>query len=653
MSNLKICRICLRTEAKVYKYDQFQLKSYYEEVMALKVNESDGLPQYFCYECSTILHKFHKFKEKCYRGQKVFKELLWRGPVTYETLYKVDRLSNGLQSDVSIIAVTNRVKTYKTIDSKIQEVTENDKEELDDNYISDNSIDNKEPNSPKTVFIDIKKECIQLENEYIQSRRKSKSGDEGNTKKRLLDAGSWKVYTLSEEDAVKEFRLRAEEQKYLSASFKCQDCFKGFSKEDMLKRHIQLRHSEELGCFECRFCRMRFKWDCHLRRHMRQHYTKYECLRCHLICPLENTAILHEEYHSGVTKTCNHCGQQFRHSSTYYTHLRTHRSEFVCSSCGASFVSEAGLHQHKRVKHVNNDIDSPDDDEEVNTYCVKCDIRFETRKAYEGHLFHSAMHSKDIEVDSENQESAPRKVLGKKMQAKITKELRRRKADDNPLMLDIKKRRRLKRKHRKPTTCHQCGKHFDTQTACMKHHQTEHPRTSFFPPNERHICEICGASLAPGSVATHQNMHTRSKVHPCATCGKQFYSSVGLKRHLVTHTGEKPFACPLCDKRFTQSNSMKLHYRTFHLKQAYPKRTRTKKKKEDDAVEIEETSDDSDSSLPEQDLENPLLAITREPDSETGLGTEIPVPSSNGLQAVHDVPDRHIADENIHYLTLA
>ncbi|XP_026318322.1 zinc finger protein 596-like isoform X2 [Hyposmocoma kahamanoa] len=156
--------------------------------------------------------------------------------------------------------------------------------------------------------------------------------------------------------------------------------------------------------------------------------------------------------------------------------------------------------------------------------------------------------------------------------------------------------RKKKRTHRKPTTCHQCGEHFDTQAACMKHHLTMHPRTSFCPPQERHICEICGASLAPGSVATHINMHTRAKVHTCETCGRAFHSSVGLKRHMVTHTGEKPFACSLCDKRFTQSNSMKLHYKTFHLKQPYPKRRKNK----DDLLDGQEKSseDESSSSMP-------------------------------------------------------
>ncbi|CAG4939636.1 unnamed protein product [Colias eurytheme] len=137
-----------------------------------------------------------------------------------------------------------------------------------------------------------------------------------------------------------------------------------------------------------------------------------------------------------------------------------------------------------------------------------------------------------------------------------------------------------KRIPRKPTTCHQCGKFFKTQNECMKHHYKEHPRTSFFPPSERHICEICGASLAPGSIKAHHNSHTKQILHTCNICGRQFAASVSYKRHLLTHTGEKPFPCTQCGKRFTQSNSLKLHHNTVHLKQPHPKRNRRKKKEE-------------------------------------------------------------------------
>ncbi|XP_049879928.1 zinc finger protein 729-like [Pectinophora gossypiella] len=689
MSDLKICRICLRTQCKVYRFDRYQLKHYYEEVTAVKVNDKDGLPHFFCYECATMLHKFHKFKEKCYNGQNTLKEIGWRGPITYEAIYKIDRALRQLKSPLEILTVTKRVKTYVTTDiaeasnSESESIHAEDEKEInikdiedckdvfldegsiaDDNFDSECiAIDEDSKNillandvstevdkkmdffinnsqtrrkdketpipSPKTVFVDIKKDVITLKNEPFKERKRYagefglKKQNPKQTKKRTryLDSENWKKYTLSEEDAVKEFQMKAKSPKYDSAAFKCGDCYKGFSKEDMLKRHKQLRHSESLGPLECRFCHMRFKWDCKLRKHMRQHFTRYVCLLCNLRCSVENTAIMHEDYHKGVIKKCIHCGEEFKHSSTYYTHLRTHRSEYVCTLCGMSFVSPSGLHMHKKIKHINDEIDSPDDDEEVNTFCEKCDITFETRKAYEEHLFHSAMHTEGLE-DELDEFSVPRKVLGKKLQAKITHSLKKKTPLPEELVRTAKKRRKNKRRcHKKPTTCHQCGKHFDTQAACMKHHLAEHPRTSFFPAHERHICEICGASLAPGSVAMHQNIHSKQKMFPCETCGKTFHSSIGVRRHMVTHTGEKPFACTLCDKRFTQSNSMKLHYRTFHLKQPYPKRNRRKKKDDIPTAEDNKTSSE---------------------ESEASLPDAAPAPAP--LQDAHDT---------IHYLTLS
>ncbi|XP_075985659.1 uncharacterized protein LOC142982848 [Anticarsia gemmatalis] len=660
MPALKICRICLITDVKMYKYDRYELKSYYEQVMATKVDVKEGLPRYFCYECAAMLQKFHKFKEKCYSGQKVLKELLWKEPISLKSVRKIDRQSQNLQSSLNIITINHRVRTYiiKSKQKPTLHKTETVEIDLDTTSFSDENYnddyDDKEeiPPLPELVDVDQKIEdeekiniyeekidtiekvhvdeqkinteqnaeiienLIDIEkaesdNEHFSedekvfvddvkmhsdgekeievvnqkkkkstkgSKKKKKVVEESDTKakrfevsskkKTELDPNNWLKFNLSEEEAIEEFKSRALHKRFISAEYKCNDCLKGFSKEDMLNRHVKLRHSESVGPIECRFCRMRFKWKCFLRKHMRQHYTKYKCLRCDLVCPLETTALFHEEYHNGVIRKCAHCGEEFKHLTTYYTHLRTHRSEHVCTLCGASFVSAIGLRIHKKIKHINAESELPQGAQGEDEYCKRCDIRFETKKAYEEHLIHSAMHVDGIE-DLEVQ--AP---LG-----------------SNPR----KRRQNLKRLTRIPTDCHICGKHFATQAACRKHHLAEHPRTSFFAPNERHICEICGISLAPGSVSSHLNTHTREKLYSCNTCGRQFNSKGGMTTHQLTHTSEKPVACTLCDKRFKQLSSMRLHYRTFHLKEPYPKRNRKKKSEETSKLDDypHEDSDDN------------------------------------------------------------
>ncbi|XP_068625031.1 zinc finger protein 491-like [Battus philenor] len=632
MADLKICRICLRLGGKMYKYDQYQLKMYYEDVSSLKINRRDELPHSFCYECAALLYKFHKFKQKCHRGITELKAILPNGPITHKSINKLKSKSKDFVPSLDIISCNERVKTY-IINEKQIKVTEasldkddveinngdHDNENLDDipddNNVSDDvkavekltndelsHSDSTVDNDPdyelheddtlsdlNTIFIP-EKDVIKTEearegipeaeskdgeifknteiiesndliiNKCVTKRKNKKINSIRNIRenkykftmrqKKCLDSSKWRKISLTEEEAVKEFQKRASDPKYVQAMYHCKDCYKFFSKEDIMIRHFKLKHNPSIGPFECRFCHSRFRLECHLRKHIRMHYTRFECLVCNLVVAIETTALMHEEAHAGITRTCRHCGEQFRHMSTYYTHLRTHRSKYVCTVCGASFVSEAGVHQHKRVTHVGVS-EHPVGQEDSTTFCERCQIKFETVAAYTEHLRSSALHA-DVEKAEHEEVPAPKRRH---------------------------KRLRFGRTNRKkPTTCHHCGRHFETQSQCMTHHYQEHPGTSFCPPSERHICEICGVSLAPGSIAMHHNIHTREKLHSCETCGRQFHSTAGLKRHLVTHTGEKPYECPLCDKRFTQSNSMKLHYRTFHLKQPYPKRIRIKKK---------------------------------------------------------------------------
>lgn len=48
----------------------------------LQVQNKDGLPQYFCYECAGLLYKFHEFRDRCLNGQKVLRDMLVSGPVS-------------------------------------------------------------------------------------------------------------------------------------------------------------------------------------------------------------------------------------------------------------------------------------------------------------------------------------------------------------------------------------------------------------------------------------------------------------------------------------------------------------------------------------------------------------------------------------------
>lgn len=58
-----------------------------------KVNDREGLPKWFCYECSAMLHKFDKFKDKCNKGQVTLRQMHWSKGVCFTLPKKNKSLS--------------------------------------------------------------------------------------------------------------------------------------------------------------------------------------------------------------------------------------------------------------------------------------------------------------------------------------------------------------------------------------------------------------------------------------------------------------------------------------------------------------------------------------------------------------------------------
>ncbi|XP_073412599.1 uncharacterized protein [Dendrobates tinctorius] len=159
----------------------------------------------------------------------------------------------------------------------------------------------------------------------------------------------------------------------------------------------------------------------------------------------------------------------------------------------------------------------------------------------------SPIHSKDLSSD-------PMKQVTSSDSLPITKEIQSHKRD-------IKKQTAPKAK--KPFSCSECGKCFNTKSQLVNHHRTHTGEKPF-------SCSECGKCFSRKEhLINHQRTHTGEKPFSCSECGKCFKQKEHLINHQRTHTGEKLFSCSECGKCFTQKPNLVTHQRIHTAEKPY------------------------------------------------------------------------------------
>ncbi|GBP88366.1 Zinc finger protein GLI4 [Eumeta japonica] len=75
-------------------------------------------------------------------------------------------------------------------------------------------------------------------------------------------------------------------------------------------------------------------------------------------------------------------------------------------------------------------------------------------------------------------------------------------------------------------------------------------------------CNVCNLKMQYRSqLRRHMRSHTGERPYGCEHCDAKFRDCNGLNMHMRVHTGEKPYSCAMCDLSFTTSGNMKRHVR--------------------------------------------------------------------------------------------
>ncbi|XP_063836051.1 uncharacterized protein LOC135085225 [Ostrinia nubilalis] len=283
-----ICRCCLTTDRRMN--DVVSYDSYIRELSGINVKNSDGLPQWICWECSSLLVKAVRFKYKMLRAHNMLHDYLTRcAPFPIDandpelSKYACPQLG---ESEMLTFEMGGRGKTgfheelqheklFATDAQFMLDVSTMDKvddlvkeEDFSVDYDGEITLDEYRPDDNKLTDEDIKQLLEDTstlepkEETEVKKKKKTKRKEDKVKKKKKnseepleldpeeprssirrtleLDPAKIRMITLNPQEQVKQ---REEESKSgFVLPFQCHLCYKGFNYEAKLENHMK-KHS--------------------------------------------------------------------------------------------------------------------------------------------------------------------------------------------------------------------------------------------------------------------------------------------------------------------------------------------------------------------------------------------------------------------------
>ncbi|XP_077983110.1 uncharacterized protein LOC144437950 [Glandiceps talaboti] len=310
-----------------------------------------------------------------------------------------------------------------------------------------------------------------------------------------------------------EFNTEEEMQKHIvthfvsvSVEYCCQSCAKSFPKPDELQKHLFDIHAHHL--YKCSMCKEVFDSKVAVQVHFAIKHSNecklFKCTKCGVVFQTESDLHLHIRmdhlHHSTRMYRCLFCHMAFHSEVEFQCHLTTHKKQFQCNMCSASFPTQQMLDIHTVNKH--NEI--------VHTALPKQDIKEVTiKKEPEEAIETTTMPEKATVKTNEKEKS--KTPESKKQECVDTLQVRNIELPQIP----------QDQKNLGTYPCDICGVVFTVKILLENHQILEHSDQQ--------------QGLHLGGNVGKDSMPIGGTLFQCPMCMKTFSSSVTLQSHLGAH----------------------------------------------------------------------------------------------------------------------
>ncbi|XP_064073093.1 zinc finger protein 184-like isoform X1 [Vanessa tameamea] len=626
MKDIKVCRICLIMDVKMYNLHSYSLETYYE-VLVGNHTEVENLPKYICYECTAHLQKFYIFRERCLRGQATLIGLLHScKKITSDVIKKIDRdvfrlSSNIALSQVKCMNVTADVDLDINNDIKTEpfEVID-DREYFDDkdNIKRENSCDDlsllssvdkilsSDDDEPLSLHKEKKKEMKMKRRKKI-SIDKAVKIDREDDLEGTDDTNRVPRESIMIEVKPKRGRPRKNEQKskkptavpkqrrtnntggVIEEDFDLENyCDIITLTEEQQKAEILQRQSSSNyvnAIFQCKLCFKGFIDAQAWKHHVSKHEPSAGDLECQICKFRFKTKRILQKHSSNHEKkyACKSCPYVSKSGTQARQHQMWHKGvTYKCQYCDDVLTKWTSYLSHVRMKHPSEFI------------CGVCGYSFVSKLGLAMHKTMMHKTSVDKEKTKTEKDDMPycpqcdvKFVSMEAYKRHMVTSVKHTQSTDfstgcrvcgdsfpDAEALRVHHRRlhararprnygKAKPAHAHwPARCDHCSEEIPNAREYWNHFRRVHPDKNY-PVQKDYICDICGKGFRGNAfLVYHKRTHFEERAFKCPQCPKAFFNRTNLQMHEKTHSEHRPHPCSMCSKAFKMKGALDRHFRS-------------------------------------------------------------------------------------------